>query len=128
MTDEIDDPQNLRDRVDFVDAINGGKSTSTKKALQIIFDNMQHNFDRIRDRLNTESYEMQDLKVQMQVISSKCDRLYKVEDEVDHLKGEYDKHCTDEKLSNTRVIRSAIGVGGLGTLIIILQLINLLIQ
>jgi hypothetical protein len=121
--DERNEVKNLKDRVDFVDAMNGGKQTSTKRALQIIFDNMQHNFDRIRDRQNSDTKDIQELKIQIQIIKNTLNRVGKVEDEVDHLKGEYEQHCTDEKASTTRVIKSAIGVGGLGVLLVILQLI-----
>ena len=122
----ITDPKNIRDRVEFVDTINGGKQTTTKRALQIIFDNMQHNFDRIRDHQIKSDYDIQDLKVQTQVIQNKLIRVDDVEKKVDHLKGEYDTHCAEEKSSNTRVIKSAMGVGGLGVLLVVLQLINLL--
>ena len=83
-------------------------------------------FDRIRDDQSKTDDSIQELKVQTQIIKDKVEHINTVENKVDHLKGEYDQHCTDEKTSNTRVIKSAMGVGGLGVLLIILQLIHVL--
>ncbi|MHA1330681.1 MAG: hypothetical protein ACTSR2_06360 [Candidatus Hodarchaeales archaeon] len=126
MTD-MEDPRNIKDRSDFVETLNGGKSTPTRKALEIIFDNMQHNFERIRESQQRNEAHINDLKLQVGVLNSRMRDVDHLETELNDLKDDYNNFINNIKLSNVRFMRSALGIGGLGAFLIVLQIIQIIL-
>jgi len=120
------DPQNIKDKTRFVEAMNGSEKP-TRKALEIIFENMQYNFSKIQESQERNEKNITDLKIQVGVLSDRIRDIDDIESDLKNFRKEYDNFRHENEVSNARFVKSAIGVGSFGVLLVLLQIISLIL-
>jgi hypothetical protein len=131
----LEDPEDIQDRVKFREIIKNSNGSTTDKALDIIFTSMTRNFNKISGTLHQHSGNLATLELRMALqeqhsntfnnFQMKCSETRKdVEEKVE----KFDKHVKMEEFNTTRLFFGFGIVGVLASTLIILQIINLLIR
>ena len=116
---EIQDPEVLKHRAEF-------SEVKKSKGMEILFADMQYNFDKIRFRLHKNTNAIQVLQFQIDMINKKINTEYC--SKVEELEDNFNIHKVEEKHGLKKFYTSTGVLGALGILIILLQVINLLFK
>lgn len=120
---DIEDTRNIQDHAELIKINHESQPTALNKALQIIFDNMQYNFKKIRDRLHNNT---SDINATTMALQYQIEKIHNIENVIEKINIEIIEEKLKEARSYRKYIASLVGLGGLGSFIILLQIIDII--